>query len=132
MYERKNVFSLEDFTKSYLEVKHLMFPKYLKVKDGFVIGDCKIKTSERYPVFYKDGFTCVSCGLKGKFFALEKDMAQNTENCHLNLYGIKEGKEIIFTKDHIIPKSKGGKNNISNYQCMCIHCNQDKGVKTYE
>lgn len=47
---------------------------------------------------------------------------------HLNLYAVDEnGKEILMTKDHIIPKSKGGKDHISNYQTMCVRCNMTKG-----
>ena len=32
-----------------------------------------------------------------------------------------------MTKDHILPKSKGGKDEIDNYQTMCIRCNKAKG-----
>lgn len=32
-----------------------------------------------------------------------------------------------MTKDHIIPKSKGGADDISNYQTMCERCNEAKG-----
>lgn len=32
-----------------------------------------------------------------------------------------------MTKDHIIPKSKDGKDDISNYQTMCYKCNLEKG-----
>lgn len=47
---------------------------------------------------------------------------------HLNLYAIDEnGKEVLMTKDHIIPKSKGGADDISNYQTMCERCNEAKG-----
>lgn len=37
------------------------------------------------------------------------------------------GKEVLMTKDHIIPKSKGGADDISNYQTMCERCNEAKG-----
>lgn len=30
---------------------------------------------------------------------------------------------IIKTKDHIIPKSRGGVNDITNYVCSCSNCN---------
>lgn len=32
--------------------------------------------------------------------------------------------------DHILPKSKGGKNNPENLQCLCIHCNRSKKDST--
>jgi len=46
------------------------------------------------------------------------------------MYRIDEnGDEILYTKDHIKPKSRGGKNNIINYQTMCYNCNLKKGDK---
>jgi hypothetical protein len=34
--------------------------------------------------------------------------------------------DIVFTKDHIIPRSHGGQNCLDNYQTMCYNCNQQK------
>lgn len=83
--------------------------------------------SHRYQTFATKGTDCVECGLKGSFFALEHHSADTSEKCHLNLYGIdKQGEEVMMTKDHIIPRSKGGKNVLSNYQPLCIKCNQQK------
>ena len=49
---------------------------------------------------------------------------------HLNLYAVDDnGDEILMTKDHIIPRSKGGIDDISNYQTMCRLCNEAKGNK---
>jgi 5-methylcytosine-specific restriction endonuclease McrA len=31
------------------------------------------------------------------------------------------------TKDHIVPKSKGGKDMLSNTQTICVICNTKKG-----
>ena len=87
------------------------------------------KKSKRYVLFlrYKDKLKCVTCGAKATYFAVEKDPYQG-ETYHLNLYGINnEGQQILFTKDHITPKSKGGKNTQSNYQLMCNECNSIKG-----
>jgi len=84
--------------------------------------------SARYNLFKKKGTKCIKCGIEGKYFALEK--FNFTNRYHFNLYGIdKKGKEIMITKDHKKPKSKGGKNNIKNYQTMCIICNEEKGNK---
>ena len=38
-----------------------------------------------------------------------------------------KGQEVLFTKDHIVPKSKGGGNQMHNYQTMCTTCNIEKG-----
>lgn len=46
------------------------------------------------------------------------------------LYAVDDnGDEILMTKDHIIPRSKGGIDDISNYQTMCKLCNEAKGNK---
>jgi 5-methylcytosine-specific restriction endonuclease McrA len=39
------------------------------------------------------------------------------------------GKVILFTIDHIVPKSKGGANTLDNLQIMCEQCNWDKADK---
>ncbi len=83
--------------------------------------------SLRYQTFAKS-LTCVQCGLKSKFFALEQH-GHTHPRYHFNLYGHDGNKEILFTKDHIIPKSRGGKLHISNMQTMCTICNNVKGNK---
>lgn len=52
-------------------------------------------------------------------------------SAHFNLYAEKDGESRLMTKDHIIPKSKGGKNHLDNLQTMCDHCNSKKG-STYD
>ena len=76
--------------------------------------------SLRYETF-KKSLQCCCCGLEGEFFKLE--MIEDDPAPHFNLYGVKNGKHIMFTKDHIVPKSKGGKDHISNMQTMCEPCN---------
>jgi 5-methylcytosine-specific restriction endonuclease McrA len=52
---------------------------------------------------------------------------------HLNLYAVTEtGERVLMTKDHIVPRSRGGANQHENYQTMCIICNQQKADGTPE
>lgn len=85
--------------------------------------------SDRYANFFVHGTRCAKCGLEGKYFWLETPKRSKTKSheWHLNLYGVTEdGQEMMLTKDHIIPKSKGGHNHISNYQVLCERCNLAK------
>lgn len=83
-----------------------------------------VKTfSQRYSVF-RNNHKCVVCGLEATHYRLERQIG--AKNYHFNLYGMKDGEEVLFTKDHIIPRSKGGQNNCYNYQTMCEFCNQEK------
>jgi len=94
--------------------------------------------SLRYQTFVTSGIRCVACGLEGQYFALERCLSrqerQHFENksqfhpqFHLNMYGLRDGREILFTKDHIKPRSKGGKDQLVNLQTMCSPCNNLKG-----
>jgi len=57
-----------------------------------------------------------------------------THLCHICLLPIPPNivmpKHPLFgTKDHIVPRSKGGTNNASNLAPAHYYCNQEKGVK---
>jgi 5-methylcytosine-specific restriction endonuclease McrA len=72
--------------------------------------------------------TCVECGLKGNHFYIERHKKDLASKYSLNLYALQEdGSEVMMTWDHIIPKSLGGSNLLSNAQCMCQKCNAAKG-----
>lgn len=89
--------------------------------------------SHRYQLFAMGGgLKCVKCGIEGEYFALESSDPMSGKY-HFNLYGHdKEGKEVLMTKDHKIPKAKGGPDHIDNYQVMCSDCNGKKGIKSEE
>lgn len=91
-------------------------------------GDSIKVATHLLQTFYIKGTKCVGCGLEGQYFAKEKRHPKH--KYHLNLYGIDENdNEVIFTKDHIYPKSKGDRDNINNYQTMCKKCNSEKKDK---
>lgn len=80
--------------------------------------------SDRLKLFKVKGVTCVCCGLKGEYFSAEKSKNGNDLSYHLNLYS---ADGTLMTKDHIVPRSKGGFEHISNFQTMCSPCNGKKG-----
>ena len=81
-------------------------------------------SSERLLTYKYKGMVCEYCGVRGAFFAVER----NGGPPHLNLYGYnKHGYEVLLTSDHIIPRSKGGPDSISNRRCLCTICNRDRG-----
>ncbi|MEK5036270.1 HNH endonuclease [Paenibacillus sp. FSL R7-0302] len=91
-------------------------------------GDLISMDSHRYWLFKHKGVVCKRCGIVGVFFAKEKDRKAN--HYHFNLYALDaNGDEVLMTKDHILPKSKGGKNHIDNYDTMCCKCNFKKSNK---
>jgi len=88
------------------------------------------RNSQRYILFKEKGLTCVCCGLTANkaYVEMTKQDLESGSTAHINLYHVdSKGKRILFTKDHIIPKSKGGKDIQENYQVMCSPCNQKKG-----
>lgn len=122
---RKEIYSID-------EVKEKIQDVLFETRRGFskidFDGDLIKGNSQRYQTFFTKGCKCVTCGIEGKYFAKERLIDQSTY--HLNLYAIdKNGNEVLMTKDHILPRSKGGANSINNYQTMCQPCNMKKANK---
>lgn len=113
---REGVCKPEEFLEAYRNIGH---------NSRFNLHGHSLKgKSLRYRTFNKS-LSCAACGAKIEFFAFERE-PQNP-GCCANAYGYdKEGKEILFTKDHIIPVSRGGSNEADNLQTMCGPCNFEK------
>lgn len=85
--------------------------------------------SKRLQVFKYKGTICKFCNLEAQYFVIEQHKKNNI-NFHINLYGVDlTGDEVLFTKDHIIPKTKGGSEDLKNFQTLCLPCNQKKGKR---
>ena len=85
--------------------------------------------SLRYQVFQK-AVVCVSCGAVGSVFRLQRndtDKNQPANRAHFNLYALVGDVWVLMTQDHILPRSKGGKDRLENLQPMCAPCNVRKG-----
>lgn len=97
-------------------------------------GNTVCINSDKLITFKQKGTTCVECQIEGTFFVKEKHITKRGgEYFHLNLYAVdSNGAEVLMTKDHIIPKSSGGFDDISNYQTMCETCNKKKADKISE
>lgn len=95
-------------------------------REDVIVDGYKVRCgSLRYMTFYQKGTKCVNCGREGTYFKLESDEPESNRR-HFNLYS---EDNVMMTKDHIIPKSKDGKDNIDNMQTMCAICNEKKGNK---
>ena len=119
----KEIFTVQEvfdlIGEEYLNQKTLYGRKNYILVDGYKVR-CG---SLRYMTFYQKGIQCICCGRKGSYFKLESDN-NNPERKHFNLYS---DDGVLMTRDHIIPKSLGGKDCIDNMQTMCVKCNENKG-----
>jgi len=78
------------------------------------------KNHRRLKVFFNKGCKCVSCDKTGTRLIL----GRGGNNLHWDVY---TSDLIPITVDHIIPKSKGGGEELENKQPMCHFCNSTKG-----
>lgn len=99
-------------------------------------------SSDRLKTFRNKGVNCLSpgCPLKGQYFCAERSPRSKGNptskgqdqskwgKYHLNLYSKENGVETLFTCDHIVARSLGGKDIQTNMQTMCTHCNTQKSL----
>lgn len=67
----------------------------------------------RQGVLKRDGYRCIYCGIQSGEKQQGRILQRND-----------------FTIDHIIPRSRGGRNTWGNTACACPLCNHRKGART--
>lgn len=83
-------------------------------------------SSLRLQTFVTSGTRCVYCGLQATHFAIEKSKGSQSDRHHMNLWGMKNGTEILFTHDHVHARALGGADDIENAVTACENCNSRK------
>lgn len=84
----------------------------------------EFKKHRRLRVFYHKGCTCVNCGIVGTKLI----QGDGRGGLHWDIYA---DCGMALTVDHIIPRSKGGSDDLPNLQPMCAKCNTEKGNGEY-
>lgn len=72
--------------------------------------------------------TCSECGVTGNVWVVLKNNDEKTmeiPSLHL-FHKTHNNKYVLMTKDHLVPRSLGGKDSRTNYQTMCTLCNRKK------
>jgi hypothetical protein len=103
--------------------KHKPFiaQKFPEILQEFELSDLPgFADHRRMSVFLQLGTSCVCCGRQAT--RILKTQHANGGGIHIDVYA----NNMLMTIDHILPKSKGGRNNVSNYQILCEKCNITK------
>jgi 5-methylcytosine-specific restriction endonuclease McrA len=91
---------------------------------GILYHDGRKYSIERLKVFAMHGCKCYNCGIEGTKIILTMDPGGGL---HCDLYAVRNDGFTLMNRDHIVPASAGGKNNVWNLRPSCYKCNQRRG-----
>lgn len=79
------------------------------------------------------GLNCYCCGIEAKFWVIEQFHSEGVKYPHLNLYAQNDdGEYVLMTRDHIIPRAFGGKDDVENLRVACTACNNARQTQMTE
>lgn len=88
-------------------------------------GTIYVSIASKKLLTFKQSIICASCESKGSYFLLLRN-PHAKGRASLELF---TDDNKLLTRDHIMPRSLGGSNDMSNSQTMCLTCNSKKGSK---
>lgn len=110
-------------------INHVMSGKNSRT----VTHEGRTYSATRMRVFGMHGRCCQFCGLEGTKIILTQDRVghggKGNPGLHLDLYAERDGGYVLMNRDHILPASKGGKDNVFNMRPLCAPCNTKRGNK---
>jgi len=105
LISRLNYSAIEQYADDEINEKNIISEENINILSKTVDNINTVRAGIRWQVFERDDFKCVACGLSAIDGA-------------------------ILHVDHIIPRSKGGKDEMDNYQTLCHKCNIGKSNKS--
>ena len=73
-----------------------------------------------WEIVKRDNCTCQICGIIGK---IKRLTAEGNRIYH----GVYNEENVRFEIDHIVPRSLGGSDEITNLRLLCRFCNRSRG-----
>jgi len=101
---RRNAYSLANWRTYYTREKWLIYTQTRRARKTKNGGTFTLQEWNDLKAFY--GYKCLACD--------------------------RYEPEIKLTPDHVVPLSRGGRNDIQNIQPLCSHCNNRKRAKTID
>lgn len=113
--------SLEEGYKVMAEPKgsRLVSGKSVSLASGVKLFQHSIETGQP--------MKCWSCGVEASCFIVNKGHNDKVGPAVLDLFAEAKDGPILMTRDHIIPKSYGGVNEVFNLRIGCGPCNHTRG-----
>jgi hypothetical protein len=70
---------------------------------------------------------CCRCGCFGDVVVDYRHKNERAGARHVDVFAVMNSNIRLFTKDHILPRSVGGTDHITNMRLMCHTCNNSRG-----